>query len=155
MNLLVTTTIILSVCFLSSCSTISDYRGDPSTWGETDEQKQMRLVEKFTMLLGPKPIITSKPTIENSYSRNSSSNAVSKNTMNGRTVLGMIEPKNVTNLPDNKDLQESTNITPAPAPVAPVLEKISPPIVPVQPEVVPADIPQILDPNSALPPSKE
>lgn len=104
------------------------------------------------MLLGPKPVITSNSTIENSYSSNSANNAVSKNTMNGRTVLGMIEPKNVTNLPDNKDLQESTNITPAPAPVAPVLEKISPPI---EPEVVPADIPQILDPNSALPPSKE
>ncbi len=60
----------------------------------------------------------------------------------GRTIEGFIEP-NVTKLPDNKDLQESNNVAPAPSPLTPKLE------APVAPLLIDPSAPLPSNPQSA------
>ncbi len=120
MNKFIASTSLLSICFLTSCSIIEGYRQDPSTWGIKEQVKNASITADSPKQLKT-PLV--KPT-KGSPSINI--NIVNKTSNNGRTVEGMIEP-DVTQLPDNKDLQESNNVAPAPmtpelrAPVAPLL----------------------------------
>jgi hypothetical protein len=120
MNKFIASTARLSICFLTSCSIIEGYRQDPSTWGKKEQVKNASDTADFPKQTNT-PLV--KPT---KITPSINSEIVNKISNNGRTVEGMIEP-DVTQLPDNKDLQESNNVAPAPlnpklrAPVAPLL----------------------------------
>ncbi len=41
MNKFITSTSLLSICLLSSCSTIKEFRQDPATWGKKEKTKKV------------------------------------------------------------------------------------------------------------------
>ena len=145
MNKIITSTALLSICLLSSCSTIKGFRNDPSTWGKKGKKEEIKKVSKKTN----RPIKRTVPRLHSNETISSEAsnrvNNVSNSSKNkGRTVKGMMEP-NVTNLPDNKDLQESNTVAPVPAPLKPKLD-LDAPVTPLL--KVPADL---TDPSAPLP----
>ncbi len=129
MNKLIFFSPLLCISILSSCSAIKGYRQDPSTWRgkETVEQKKKpQLLSKnnaapkrtyYNRLPTTKPAkIPSAPQVKNVKATAQPQSPIRTET--ARTIPGFIEP-NVTNLPDNKDLQEANAV--APAPISPRL----------------------------------
>jgi len=138
----------LAFPLITSCSTIDGYRQDPDTWGVKKSKNKKVESEKYeNKEYLPAPIKLTLPespdvevykkinkapiqTIENLPSVKPHPEKVSvKTKKKGRTILGMIEP-NVTQLPENKDLQESNMITPSITPIMPTLPDMGSPLVP-------------------------
>ena len=140
MNKFITSTSLLSIGLLASCSTINGFRQDPDTWGKKEEKEKTQTISKPEKLTKPPTVISkSQPTNYTSATTTSKkvNNVTKKTTQNGRIIAGFIEP-NVTKLPDNKDLQESNNIAPIP-----VLPRLETPVAPLLPDAI--------DPTSPLP----
>ncbi len=145
MNIFITSTSLLSICLLSSCATIKGFRGDPDTWGKKEKTKEVtKKVERPKQKL----VSRTRPTVSASSDNNKVNEMSNQTAKKGRTVAGMIEPNNVTKLPDNKDLQESNNVAPVPLPVTPELISPVAPLLQTAPEIAPG----IVDPFEALPP---
>ncbi len=123
MNKFITSASLLSICLLTSCSIFKGSRGEPDTQGKE--------ISKSADLPKQLPLNLVRPVEGISVS-----NIVNSNTPEGRTIEGFIEP-DVTQLPDNKDLQESNNVAPAPSPLTPKLEA---PVAPL-----------LIDPSTPLP----
>ncbi len=122
MNIFINSLPLLSICLLTSCSIFKGSPGEPDTQGKeiskTAEPKQ-------------KPMNGVRPDEGTGVS-----NVVNSNKPEGRTIKGFIEP-DVTQLPDNKDLQESNNVAPALSPLTP---KVEAPVAPL-----------IIDPSAPFP----
>ncbi len=130
MNKFITLTSLLSICLLSSCATIKGFRQHPDTWGKKGKAKK---VAKKAELPKQRTVNRIRP---NGSTPSANSNNVKMTSNKGRTIEGMIEP-DVTKLPDNKELQESNNIVPAPSTLTPKLEA---PVAPL-----------LIDPKDPLP----
>ncbi len=116
MNIFITFTSLLSICLLTSCST---FKGSSAAPNKLDKEVSEKL-----LIPVQKPLNSLRPASDISLS-----NVVKSTSPRGRTIKGMIEP-DVTQLPDNKDLQESINVVPTLSPLTPKLK------VPVAPMIV-------------------
>jgi hypothetical protein len=143
MNKYISSAFLLSISFLTSCSTIGEFRQDPSTWGNKEVAAQAPVYTAPATLPAPQKVVVREvqPEVVAPPVIMKEENTLPKPTVTqGRTITGFIEP-NVTKLPDNKDLQESNNIAPNLTPLQPTLRDIE------------SSIPSILpiDPTSPLP----
>ncbi len=125
MKKFITSASLLSICLLTSCSIFKGSHGEPDTQGKQISKKAELPIQKIENSLRPVEGI-------------SANNTVNSNPSEGRTIAGFIEP-DVTQLPDNKDLQESNNVAPVPSPLTPKLEA---PVAPL-----------LIDPSAPLPPN--
>jgi hypothetical protein len=116
MNKFITSASFLSICLLSNCAVIKEYRGEPETWGK--KGKTENSTEKAEIpTQKPANILRTVESISDA-SGTSVDKIADSNPEQGRTIEGFIEP-DVTQLPDNKDLQESNNILPTTSPLIP------------------------------------
>ena len=112
---------LLSICLLSSCSIFKSGSEDPSKIVKTENVKKNTAPTQQGIATDTAPDMNEP--IDSTIS-NINSNKT-------RTIPGFIEP-DVTQLPDNKDLQESNNVAPASSPLKPNSDNSITPL-PVEP----------------------
>ena len=115
MNKFITCILSLVICSLTSCSLISGLAKNPD-----DQDKEKKVTHPNADSSQKK---NSKKLSHAYYIKSSDTDATKLKQPTGRVVDGFMEP-DVSNIPDNKDLQESNNVSPI-IPVTPLVPSIS------------------------------
>jgi hypothetical protein len=97
---------------MTSCATISRLRDDPSKIDTTENTSDVVKPVKQDPVSNSVPVEVDTPV----------PNIATSDDNKARTIEGFIEP-DVTQLPDNKDLQESNNVAPKPSQLRPNSDK--------------------------------